>query len=85
MSFLEKSVQAYVLPNRRPPFSITNRRRKRCLLSRLKHQYLDSRNTQHTKREDMIHLESMKREDEVANRNAMAMERGEEIAEAEMP
>ena len=31
----------------------------------------------------MIHLESTKREDELASGNAMAMERGEEIEEVE--
>ena len=46
-------------------------------------QHPDSRDTQYTKWEDMIHLESTKQEDELASENAMAMERGEEIAEVE--
>ena len=49
------------------------------------HRHPDLRKTQHTKREDVIHLESTKREDGPASGNSMAMERGEEIAELEMP
>ena len=48
----------------------------------IKHGCLKER---HTKREDAIHLESMKQEDGPTSGNYMAMERGEEIAEPEMP